>query len=97
MDLQIFVGSRARVRKHIWSSHNSTLGPVITSENRKKRKIKIATLDNLVLLNGQNIKQYISVCLMKSKAFNSAEDCDNYEASPFMKVIHPVSSIKHYI
>lgn len=76
MDFQVFVGSRARVRKDIWSCHNSTLSPVITSENGKKDEI--ATSDNLVLLNVQNIEQYISQMfsarLMKLKAFNSVEE-----------------------
>ena len=40
LDFQIFVGSGTRVRKYIWSSHDSTLGPVITSENREKVILK---------------------------------------------------------
>lgn len=41
LDLQVFVGSRARVWKHIWSGHDSTLRPVITSEKQERKDQKV--------------------------------------------------------
>lgn len=36
MDLQVFVGSGARVGKDVWSGHDGALGPVVTPEKRLK-------------------------------------------------------------
>ena len=35
LDLQVFVGSRARVGKGVWSGHDGALGPVVTSEGKE--------------------------------------------------------------
>lgn len=39
LDFQIFIRPRARVRKYVWSGHNSTLGPVITSERKTRGRV----------------------------------------------------------
>lgn len=39
LDLKVLIGSGARVRKYIWSSHYSTLGPIITSERGEKNQV----------------------------------------------------------
>lgn len=68
LDLQVFVSSRARIRKDIRSGHNGTLGPVVTSENSRKRH-NVSRISNI----STEPRTFVR-CLMRSKALNSGED-----------------------